>query len=165
MARDIFKYLSSIVLCFIVLIFSLFIWERFRAKTAMIEKAVAQNNIELISGQILNQDNLEMAIINGSYTVLNNSKYNVSADLVFKLAKSSEIKGDDLVVYLDDYNCELSFLYQNSDQNYDIFLLKRFNLNGKEKRTYNIKLAIKKENYDLVKGKKYKYKIEANTLL
>lgn len=165
MARDIFKYLSSIVLCFIVLIFSLFIWERFRAKTAMIEKAVAQNNIELISGQSLNQDNLEMAIINGSYTVLNNSKYNVSADLVLKLDKSSEIKGDDLVVYLDDYNCELSFLYQNSDQNYDIFLLKRFNLNGKEKRTYNIKLAIKKENYDLVKGKKYKYKIEANTLL
>ncbi len=165
MARDIFKYLSSIVLCFVVLIFSLFIWERFREKTAMIEKAVAQNNIELISGQSLNQDNLEMAIINGSYTVLNNSKYNVSADLVFKLDKSSEIKGDDLVVYLDDYNCELSFLYQNSDQNYDIFLLKRFNLNGKEKRTYNIKLAIKKENYDLVKGKKYKYKIEANTLL
>lgn len=165
MARDIFKYLSSIVLCFIVLIFSLFIWERFRAKTAIIEKAVAQNNIELISGQSLNQDNLEMAIINGSYTVLNNSKYNVSADLVFKLDKSSEIKGDDLIVYLDDYNCELSFLYQNSDQNYDIFLLKRFNLNGKEKRTYNIKLAIKKENYDLVKGKKYKYKIEANTLL
>lgn len=165
MARDIFKYLSSIVLCFVVLIFSLFIWERFREKTAMIEKAVAQNNIELISGQSLNQDNLEMAIINGSYTVLNNSKYNVSADLVFKLDKSSEIKGDDLIVYLDDYNCELSFLYQNSDQNYDIFLLKRFNLNGKEKRTYNIKLAIKKENYDLVKGKKYKYKIEANTLL
>lgn len=165
MARDIFKYLSSIVLCFVVLIFSLFIWERFREKTAMIEKAVAQNNIELISGQSFNQDNLEMAIINGSYTVLNNSKYNVSADLVFKLDKSSEIKGDDLVVYLDDYNCELSFLYQNSDQNYDIFLLKRFNLNGKEKRTYNIKLAIKKENYDLVKGKKYKYKIEANTLL
>lgn len=165
MARDIFKYLSSIVLCFVVLIFSLFIWERFREKTAMIEKAVAQNNIELISGQSLNQDNLEMAIINGSYTVLNNSKYNVSADLVFKLDKSSEIKGDDLVVYLDDYNCELSFLYQNSDQNHDIFLLKRFNLNGKEKRTYNIKLAIKKENYDLVKGKKYKYKIEANTLL
>ena len=165
MARDIFKYLSSIVLCFVVLIFSLFIWERFREKTAMIEKAVAQNNIELRSGQSLNQDNLEMAIINGSYTVLNNSKYNVSADLVFKLDKSSEIKGDDLVVYLDDYNCELSFLYQNSDQNYDIFLLKRFNLNGKEKRTYNIKLAIKKENYDLVKGKKYKYKIEANTLL
>lgn len=165
MARDIFKYLSSIVLCFVVLIFSLFIWERFREKTAMIEKAVAQNNIELISGQSLNQDNLEMAIINGSYTVLNNSKYNVSADLVFKLDKSSEIKGDVLIVYLDDYNCELSFLYQNSDQNYDIFLLKRFNLNGKEKRTYNIKLAIKKENYDLVKGKKYKYKIEANTLL
>lgn len=165
MARDIFKYLSSIVLCFVVLIFSLFIWERFREKTAMIEKAVAQNNIELISGQSLNQDNLEMAIINGSYTVLNNSKYNVSADLVFKLDKSSEIKGDDLVVYLDDYNCELSFLYQNSDQNYDIFLLKRFNLNGKEKRTYNIKLAIKKGNYDLVKGKKYKYKMEANTLL
>lgn len=165
MARDIFKYLSSIVLCFVVLIFSLFIWERFREKTAMIEKAVAQNNIELISGQSLNQDNLEMAIINGSYTVLNNSKYNVSADLVFKLDKSSEIKGDDLLIYLDDYNCELSFLYQNSDQNYDIFLLKRFNLNGKEKRTYNIKLAIKKENYDLVKGKKYKYKIETNTIL
>ena len=165
MARDIFKYLSSIVLCFVVLIFSLFFWERFREKTAMIEKAVAQNNIELISGQSLNQDNLEMAIINGSYTVLNNSKYNVSADLVFKLDKSSEIKGDDLLIYLDDYNCELSFLYQNSDQNYDIFLLKRFNLNGKEKRTYNIKLAIKKENYDLVKGKKYKYKIETNTIL
>lgn len=54
MARDIFKYLSSIVLCFVVLIFSLFIWERFREKTAMIEKAVAQNNIELISGQSLN---------------------------------------------------------------------------------------------------------------
>ena len=165
MVRDIFKYLSSIVLCFIVLIFSLFIWERFREKTAMIEKAVAQNNIELISGQSLNQENLELAIINGSYTVLNNSKYNVSADLVFKLDKSSEIKGDDLLIYLDDYNCELSFLYQNSDQNYDIFLLKRFNLNGKEKRTYNIKLAIKKENYDLVKGKKYKYKIETNTIL
>lgn len=165
MVRDIFKYLSSIVLCFIVLIFSLFIWEKFREKTAMIEKAVAQNNIELISGQSLNQENLELAIINGSYTVLNNSKYNVSADLVFKLDKSSEIKGDDLLIYLDDYNCELSFLYQNSDQNYDIFLLKRFNLNGKEKRTYNIKLAIKKENYDLVKGKKYKYKIETNTIL
>ena len=165
MVRDIFKYLSSIVLCFIVLIFSLFIWERFREKTAMIENAVAQNNIELISGQSLNQENLELAIINGSYTVLNNSKYNVSADLVFKLDKSSEIKGDDLLIYLDDYNCELSFLYQNSDQNYDIFLLKRFNLNGKEKRTYNIKLAIKKENYNLVKGKKYKYKIETNTIL
>lgn len=165
MARDIFKYLSSIVLCFIVLIFSLFIWEKFREKTAMIEKAVAQNNIELISGQSLNQENLELSIINGSYTVLNNSKYNVSADLVFKLDKSSEVKGDDLLIYLDDYNCELSFLYQNSDQNYDIFLLKRFNLNGKEKRTYNIKLAIKKENYDLVKGKKYKYKIETNTIL
>ena len=165
MVRDIFKYLSSMVLCFIVLIFSLFIWERFREKTTMIENAVAQNNIELISGQSLNQENLELAIINGSYTVLNNSKYNVSADLVFKLDKSSEIKGDDLLIYLDDYNCELSFLYQNSDQNYDIFLLKRFNLNGKEKRTYNIKLAIKKENYDLVKGKKYKYKIETNTIL
>lgn len=165
MARDIFKYLSSIVLCMVMVIFSLFIWERFREKTAMIEKAVAQNNIELISGQSLNQENLELAIINGSYTVLNNSKYNVSADLVFKLDKSSEIKGDDLLIYLDDYSCELSFLYQNSDQNYDIFLLKRFNLNGKEKRTYNIKLAIKKENYDLVKGKKYKYKIETNTIL
>lgn len=165
MVRDIFKYLSSIVLCFIVLIFSLFIWEKFREKMAMIENAVAQNNIELISGQSLNQENLELAIINGSYTILNNSKYNVSADLVFKLDKSSEIKGDDLLIYLDDYNWELSFLYQNSDQNYDIFLLKRFNLNGKEKRTYNIKLAIKKENYDLVKGKKYKYKIETNTIL
>jgi hypothetical protein len=165
MVRDIFRYLSSIVLCIIVVIFSLFMWEKFREKTAIIENVVAQNNIELISGKSLNQDNLELAIINGSYTVLNNSKYNVSADLVFKLDKSSEIKGDDLLIYLDDYNCELSFLYQNSDQNYDIFLLKRFNLNGKEKRTYNIKLAIKKENYDLVKGKKYKYKIETNTLL
>lgn len=116
MARDIFKYLSSIVLCMVMVIFSLFIWERFREKTAMIENAVAQNKIELISGQSLNQENLELSIINGSYTVLNNSKYNVSADLVFKLDKS-------------------------------------------------FKLAIKKENYDLVKGKKYKYKIETNTIL
>ena len=165
MVRDIFKYLSSIVFCFMVVIFSLFVWKSFREKTAMIENTIAQNNIELISGQSLNQDNLAFAIINGSYTVLNNSKYNVSADLVFKLDKSSEIKSNDLQVYLDDYNCDLSFLYQNSDQNYDTFLLKRFNLDGKEKRTYNIKLVIKKENYDLVKSKIYKYKIETNTLL
>ncbi len=165
MIRDIFKYISSILLCFIMIIFSLFIWESFRAKTSVIENVIAQNNIELISGQSLNEKDIRFAIINGSYTILNNSKYNINTDLVFKLDKSSDLKADDLIIYVDDYNCELTYLYQDSDQNYDIYLLKRINLFGKEKRTYNIKLAIKEENYNLVKGKNYKYKIEANTLL
>lgn len=164
MKRDIFKYIFQIIICLSLAVFSFFIWDKYENKVNIMKKALADNSLELLSGINNNQDNLNYAIVNGTYTILNNSKYNVTADFVLKLSKDNTINASDLMIYYNDYSCDLSYLYQGDEDNYEIYLLKRFNLNGKEKLTNNITLALKEDSYNKVKGTTYHYKFSINKL-
>ncbi len=164
MKKDIFKYVLQIVICLSLSIFSFFMWGKYENKVDVMRKVVASNSLELLSGINNSKENLKNAIVNGTYTILNNSNYNVTADFVLKLPKDNGISASDLIIYYNNYTCDLSYLYQTTDDDYEVYLLKRFNLNGKEKLTSNVTLALKEESFSKVKGNSYHYKFSINPI-
>ena len=160
MKKGVIGYILEILLIIVVIFITLPIWAKLSSNMDDIKTHIANNNLELIASKDTNNnDNKLKTITSGVYNIINNSNYNASGKLLYKLDKSSTINPDYLDLMINGKRYDLKYFYYSEDENNYIYLINTFNLNGKERKIYNIKLIVKEDMYMKTLGKKYKYSI------
>lgn len=159
MKNSILRYILEILLVSFVIFISVPLWNKSIDNVNNIKEHIRDNGLELIATLDENDDKKLKAISSGVYNVINNSNYNTSGVLLYKLNKSSTINPDCLDLMINGKRYDLKYYYHSEDENNYIYLINTFNLNGKERKIYNIKLIVKEDMYMKTLGKKYKYSI------
>lgn len=157
MRNTIWGSIFEILFLCIFVFLSIPLWENIIDKMDKVKIEIANNNLELVA--MKSEDENIRAVTNGLYNVINNSDYNVTGNLLYKFDKSSTLDPNYLNLVIDEKAYDLKYFYYGEDDNNIVYLINTFNLNGKEKKLFNIKLVIKDEMYLKTLGKRYKYTI------
>lgn len=164
MKKDIAIYIIEIIITIGIVVFSIPMWNDFATKKNVMEETMAMSGLELSNDSESNDDELNVTtgtkLSSNNYYVTNNSTYNVSGVLLFKYSKRSILNYNYLNINVNDYNCSLNLLYDSEDDNYYIFKLSNFNLNGGEAKQYSIALSVKDDYLAEASKKSFVYNLQ-----
>jgi hypothetical protein len=162
MRKQIIYYIWEIILTILVVFISIPVWNDLLFSKDMLEKSMAMNGLELSKASDEDDEfkaTTGYSLDGNTYYVKNNSDYNAGGTIYYKLAKVSLLKPEYLIINVNDYSTDLSNLYSSEDDNYYIYKIGVFNLNGGEVKEYKVSLNIKDEYLGVTSGKSYVYNI------
>jgi len=140
--KDIFIYISEILLSLFLIIFSYYVWsgiDQTDYNTAKYYDNIKE--VQLVYDSAIDNNNVGNNIVLSIHNISNKKN---NKDILFKINKNVIL--DNVIINSNNYN--LSDIYYKEDEIYNYYLIEKAQLNGYETRVYFVDLISDNSIYD-----------------